>query len=266
MRTIPIAILTIACLALVACNQWATIKNNTPVVQDSISKEPEDSFVAVPGMPGYVYRNAGKVDPVDLDTNFVDTFGVNDQQFRVVYTYADSVLKGNTKLEKLAGDRWLGLFAMDFGWHSGYDRTKDVNGDGYPDFLESWHYGWHPHFYIPSQKTFDTASNFELFDWELLDTVQNIYCQNWNIMGKQAESMLYTFHGVKPVVLYTVDFDKESDGSGYATLKTLYLYKTVPGYKDSSVLISTTPMAKDETEFDYDTYWRKNYKELLGLK
>lgn len=265
MRIIPIAVFTIACLAVLGCNQHTTVKNNTvAAVVDSVAAGTANITVPVPGMPGYVYYESGKIYPVGQQS-FVDTFSIDGQQFKLTYTYNDSALDNNTKLEQHVNDKWQPLLMFDYGWHSGYSRNKDVNGDGYPDFVDEWHYGSNAHFYLPAKKTFDTAVSFELFDWELIDTAHNIYCQNKNIKGHQDESILYTFKGVDPVILYTVDFDKDEPVMN-AILKAVNLYKNIPGFKDSSVLISTTPLDTEVTDFDYDTYWRKNYKELLGLK
>ena len=265
MRIKPIAISIIACLVVAACNQHPAVKNNNTgaVVADGVAKELADTPVAVPGMPGYVYNEYGHVYPVGQQ-NFVDAFGIDGQQFKLTYTYNNSILNNNTKLEQQTDGKWKPLLMFDYGWHSGYSR-KDVNGDGYPDFVDEWHYGSNAHFYLPAKKTFDTAVSFELFDWELIDTARNIYCQNKNIKGHQDESILYTFKGVDPIILYTVNFEKDEPVMN-ALLKAINLYKNVPRFKDSTVLISSTPLNEDKTEFDYDTYWRKNYKELLGFK
>lgn len=264
MRIILIAIFIITGLAVSSCNQHTTIKSNPAVVLDSTAVKPNDTTASVPGMPGYIYKK-GEIYPVGQQS-FIDTFGIDGQHFRFMYTFNEDKFEDNAKLEQLLGDKWQPLFMMDYlSGRSNYSRSKDVNGDGYPDFLDNWRYGSHAYFYKPAQKTFDTAISLELLEWELLDTVHNIYCQNHNIVGHQEESILYTFDGLKQVILYTVDFDKDDESSD-AVLKALNLYKSVPGYKDSSVLVSKVPLPKDETEFDYDTYWRKNYKELLGLK
>jgi len=260
-----VVIFILACTAVLACNQHTTAENNTSAAKDSIEHEPGDTSAAVPGMPGYIYLQIQEGLPV-REQNFIDTFSVNGQRFRFVYTYSEDDYNNNAKLQQLYGDTWRQLFALDYlSGRSTYSRSEDVNGDGYPDFQDYWRYGSRTYLYKPAENTFDTAISVELYDWQLLDTARNIYCQNRNIVGHQEESILYTFDGIKQVILYTVDFDKEDDGSP-ATLKALNLYKTVPGFKDSSILVSKTPLDKELTDFDYVPYWRKSYKKLLGLK
>jgi len=227
----------------------------------------KDSIATVPGMPGYRYFDSTMSHNDTI--NYVDTFSVDGRQFRVVYSYDDSTDNtDNTKLEQLSGSEWQHMLTFFTSMHSGYTRTSDVNGDGYPDFLERWHYGSNAHFYLPAKKTFGTAVSFELMDWQLIDTARNIYCQNFNIKGHQEKSMLYTFDGVKPVILYTMEFEDDTAAGNPHVYKSMSLYKTVPGYKDSSILVNTTQIKpEDETdEFEYDDYWRRNYKELLGIK
>lgn len=247
-------------LFILSCTQPAKNVNST-------AKDSTSALSTVPGMPGYVYFDS-TMSPRDT-INYIDTFSLNGQRFRILHNYTDTTIDTEyDRLEQLTGNGWQHLLLFSNGRFNGCDHTKDVNGDGYIDFLEDWRHGSYAHFYLPDKKTFDTAVSFDLLDWKLIDTARNIYCQNENIKGRQGESTLYTFEGVKPVILYTMEFEMDTAAENPHVYKSMSLYKNIPNFKDSAILVNTTQIKPDDEtdEFEYDEYWRKNYKQLLGIK
>jgi len=187
---------------------------------------------------------------------YVDTFSVNNCRFRIIHH--DTLFDGI--VEKYNDGKWLENITFEnLGNHNDYDRTRDVNSDGYNDVILLWKWDTEIFLFNNYSNRFDSVSIRLPDEWELIDTTQKIFCNYWeHEKVSESYSDLYTFKGNKLQTLFHLKFigDKEDE-----EIKKIVLFKIVNGNK----IKLKESLFKDD-DFDYVEYWLKNYKKLLGYK
>lgn len=187
---------------------------------------------------------------------YVDTFSVNNCRFRIVHhdTLYDGII------EKYNEGRWIENITFEsLGNHNDYDRTRDVNGDGYNDIILSWKWDTQVFLFNSHFNHFEDDSLWLPDEWEMIDSTRKIFCNYWeHEKVSESHSELYTFKGNKLQVLFHLEFISDSDDE---EIKKLVLFKVVNGNK---IKVKESPFKEDD--FDYVSYWEKNYKRLLDYK
>ena len=144
----------------------------------------------------YIDTTFGIADVYDVS---IDTFSIDNVHFRMVHEKERGNGVDNITIEKNIGGLWIRcLKSFDIGNHNGYD-FKDINGDGYDDFVYYWKWYGEVYFFDPELDNFiDVSTVTTASDWELIDSANNIFCDLEQ--GKQDEpiySTLYTyFNGI----------------------------------------------------------------------
>ncbi len=238
-------------------------KTPIPVKQDNAAKATsakvlsyKDSGISQTGSQGYI-----------------DTFTVAGNNFHLIHH--DTLFDG--LIEKKINNNWIKCFDIELGNHNGYS-LKDVNLDGYTDFLHDWKRYSEVYFFDPLKQNFsDTPLAAIAFEYTLIDTSRKIFCdfQEGKGMCGQISSLLYTFHGFAKYYLYNLelyncDTTLNTDKQVYFDFVTkLILSKCLSGDADSLKRIGETVLRKpmdiwSDSSFDYKKYWTKRYKKLLG--
>lgn len=193
---------------------------------------------------------------------YKDTFSVAGASFRLIHN--DTTFDG--MLEKFENGDWVVQWiAQVLGNHNDYDRTYDLNGDGYKDFIFYWKWFGEVHLFDPSKKTFSDTVNCQIErNWWLLDSARNIFYEviQGKLMSGTVESNLFTFNKFKRIDLLSLDLNYDRDADDDIITGGML--------KDTANHIITRdvkPTKKtDVTEFDYYTFWKKQYKYLSALR
>lgn len=204
-------------------------------------------FYRYDSSPGCLSKN--------FDSGYVDTFSIGKNKFRI--KAADS---NYCVVEKFDGTKWRKNFSFELSPY-GYDKTKDVNADGYDDFINNFEWSGDVYFFDPEQKKFLDKSGLSIAqDWKLLDTAKKIFCAfSEGNLTKPAISQLYTFKNFKIVYLYSLEIIFNQDNN--YTIEKEILYKG-----DKTNIVSEISPAQEISvnDFDYKKFWRRRYKKLLG--
>jgi hypothetical protein len=195
------------------------------------------------------------------ERGYIDTFSIMNRRFRVIHnenlydgvveTYKNKQWVNNFQFESLAG-------------HEGYDRTKDVNFDGFKDLI--WTMEWDTKVFLfnPKLKKFADTSFFHPHKWQLVDENKKIFCDFWeHWYFTENHSKLYTFEDNKLVVLYYLEFfstDPKGELEDRSKLvEKVVLYKVINDKK----AIKIKEIIVDSEVFNYLVFWTSHYEELL---
>jgi hypothetical protein len=206
---------------------------------------------------------------------YIDTFIEDGIQFRIVHIKNERRYINTATLERLANGKWIKKLEFEPLNHEGpFDRSRDINGDGFNDITHELRFTSEVYFFDPGKKDFIDSSTAEINNGIfLIDTVRNIYCdfQEYKGICGQISSSLYTFRGFRLYKLFELEFSNCDEGKEDSVTK-LVLKKCINGSSESlqkvKETILKTPLDAynvDET-FDYKTYWEKTYKNLLGYQ
>lgn len=187
---------------------------------------------------------------------YLDTFSIMGNQFRIVHN--DTAYDGSVETYK--NGKWsINLLFENLGNHNKYDRTKDVNLDGYKDLI--WFKKWETEIYLfnPKLKCFEDSSFVHPKIWKVIDEDKKIFCDFWeHWYVEESYSELYTFKDGKLKVLFHLKYI--SDEPKGTKIKKVILYKISDSAKDSKV----KEIDVNAEEFDYLSFWKSNYRQLLS--
>ena len=211
---------------------------------------------------------------------YIDTFSVFDSHFRLVHhdTLYDGIV------EKNINGAWVRCFEVDnMGNYNDYS-LKDVDGDGYKDFVKDNKWDSEVYFFDPVIDNFINLSTAHISqDWVILDSTEMVFCdfQEGKEMKGQIYSTLYEFRGFYRKELYQVELDnnKNEDVIGGLILKKCNRIMDYCAGMDCYVKsltvvkkikldkpIDLTKDYRDSGYFDYKSFWKTRYKKLLELK
>ncbi|MDI9312193.1 MAG: hypothetical protein QM535_18405 [Limnohabitans sp.] len=193
-----------------------------------------------------------------LDTlivNTKDTFTYNHRTFRIL-KHSQSK---DVEIQYWENNKWKDNIQVHV--YDQFETDFDVNKDGYKDIFSQAQGFNYVNFYIPSKRLF--SEQFQLFadDEIVVDSVRKIYanyreayhaCNNYS-------SQLFDYKNSTPHYYYLLTGETECE---MGNIKTIKLYKH-DNINDSLILLSSFK-SKDTSNLDYEKYWKKNYKRLMG--
>jgi hypothetical protein len=250
MKAKPMPLSLIFCMLMIfSCTEKRKSVNDIVVVDDT-------TFISVDELPFWKegMEHSG-------NKGYIDTFSVNNNRFRIIHhdTLYDGII------EKNISGKWQEIFNYErLGTHNDDYKRVDVNGDKYKDIVFECKWDSRAFLFDPEKNSFDTSLVVLENAWQLIDTANNIYCDNENI-NREVQSELYTFKGKRKVILYRLEFTRqtiEKENDYFVTKRSLF--KIGNSSKDK-ILISSEPMHElvIDYDFDYVSYWKKIYKKLL---
>jgi hypothetical protein len=194
---------------------------------------------------------------------YIDTFSVLNSRFRIIHN--ENLFDGTVETYK--SKQWITNFQFEsLAGHEGYDRTKDVNFDGYIDLI--WTTRWDTQVFLfnPKLKKFTDTSFFHPREWTLIDIKEKIFCDSWeHWYFTENHSKLYTFEGNKLVELYHLEF-LSSDSKGELEDRSKLVEKVVLcKVINDKKAIKIKEIIVDSDVFNYLDFWKSHYKELLKL-
>lgn len=186
---------------------------------------------------------------------YMDTFAIGKTGFRIIH----AAYKSSLIVEKEDNSNWIVQYdAGDFEYSENFDRTKDLNRDGYKDLIfESRRFG-SVYFFDAARKTFSDTPNCDIvtMDW-LIDTARNWYAEVYP--KKPVVSNLFTFKDLGRVDLLRMEFDTDNG---------LNLLNCLLFNANSNQTIKKLNLTgnADVWSFNYDSCWKKQFKYLHGFK
>jgi hypothetical protein len=214
----------------------------------------------------------GKLDSFETDVPafYIDTFSLNNQKFRLIYKMLDS--NNDATLEIFTNGQWFRRIEFyKFNGSGEITHNIDVNNDGFIDILRDARFFKQIYLYNPAisnyiDKTCGDLNN----DVYLIDSFHNIYCdfQEYRQHCNTIFSSLYTFKNYRKVDLFKLDLNNCENGD-YSKIKKMVLSKCINGdidaYEELKIIKLQKPLDPDEEKyFDNKSFWKKEYKRLLG--
>ncbi|MGB5025496.1 MAG: hypothetical protein WBO44_09110 [Saprospiraceae bacterium] len=204
----------------------------------------------------YYYQFDSSFDTLsNFDRGYVDTFSISKNKFRIRAASGDCCI-----VEKLKSNKWSKNFSC-YITQYGYDISKDVNGDGYLDFILNWKRMSDVYIFdITTNQFIDTS--FQIVpDWAEIDKSHKLFCNDWELYKiSDIRSELYTFAKGQLKVLYYLNFIGDKDEE---RIKKIILYKAT---KQGAKKIREFKVDINEYDFDYKQFWTLRYKQLMGYR
>ncbi len=229
----------------------ATLKNGRIVVKGTATPTVTDSSLFSYFGPSYLEKTYFEV----LHSKFRFTANVN---FKAINNLEFECCSPYILIEKWENNHWVIARAAVPDLIN--DRKKkpalmDYNHDGYPDIVEYGKFADIVFFYNTKTKNYDTSIEMKI-DPVRVDKDFNIYYNLFKETAGIMVSELYTYTGIVPKTLYYFVISNRDN----APIK---LFKTIN--KEHSVFVKNI-WYKNDTEYNEEHFWKRYYKELLGLK
>jgi hypothetical protein len=190
------------------------------------------------------------------ERGYIDTFSVKENKFRIIHN--DSMYDGIVEMYK--NKKWIKNVVFDnLGNNNAYNRTQDVNLDGFKDII--WLRKWDTEVFLynPKLQRFTNTSFTHPEKWILIDKNKKVFCDFWeHWYAAENHTKLYTFQGLKLISLYRLEYITNERTE--QLIKKVILYKTT----NSGVDLKIKEINVDSDEFDYLNFWTSNYKQLLN--
>lgn len=194
----------------------------------------------------------------NLHSGWINTFETDGQQLRLRF---DTGIKNDFKcyrIEQLQENTWKTRATM-YLCKDEYS-IKDMNNDGYTDFVKHYHERNYIYFYNPQAKMLCDSSWVMPAEYEIINKRNFLHFDFYEAMygNPYPSSQLYTYKGIVPFFYYDlVLIDNDTND-----IKYLNLYRHRNGQYDDTVFVKTVRSGKNIT-LDYKRYWQNNYRQLL---
>ncbi len=193
----------------------------------------------------------------ELANNTSDTFIYESRTFRLQKND-----DGEHLIQYLEKDKWVDNVSLSWIGNP-ISREDDINNDGFKDLSSLYKHEVHVSFYMPDVKLFSKRYIFLTDNFITLDTLNQVYisyAEPYHICNNYV-SELFIYKKGLPDTKYYLEGETDCE-IGNIKLMKLYKYNEE---KDTSILIDSFK-PKDSSVFDYERYWKKQYKKLLGIK
>lgn len=141
----------------------------------------------------------------------------------------------------------------------------DMNDDGFADFTTFYHDYDEIHFFNPARNNFD-AETVDMPNLSaVVDPVRRIYCGYYDAMygNRYPYSVLYKYKGNTPYFYYQLKFITIGEYGENDSVTHINLVRFKNGNYDDTFFVKEIKTGKPGN-FDYEKYWKQNYKKLLG--
>lgn len=198
--------------------------------------------------------------PDALNFNSKDTFTNNHRTFRILkHSQSKKII-----LQYWENNKWNDNIDVEV--RDQFETTFDCNYDGYND-IYSQTQGWNfINYYLPKERLFSKQYIMPGDNELVIDSAKGIYanfrepyhqCNNFNSQLIDYKKTVPTIHFLLSGETFYVDNNCIID-----SIKIVKLYK-YDQHKDSLILLESFK-PKNSKEFEYESFWRKNYKRLMG--
>jgi hypothetical protein len=147
----------------------------------------------------------------------------------------------------------------------GLYEVIDRNGDGFKDFITTYHDYDLIYFFDPKRNRFTDEPLYLPGTWGLLDSSKNIY---WGYYDTQYGelydySIIYKITGNKVYNYYQLKYITPTGHQVRTHVTNISVYRFANGDYQKPVLVKIIS-ANNPGKFDYKKYWKENYQVLLS--
>lgn len=247
-------------LILTSCNQNASLNstnqivgsakaNVVPVVQDSLKNAIDlNNYAGLPFWTVDMPHASGK--------GYIDTFTIGESKLRIVHQNDkfDGIVEVNRN------DKWYKVWQFEnLGNQNDYDRTHDLNRDGYNDLIFQRKWSGDVHFFDVEKEYFSPEVNCVIGeDWHELDSIAGLFYEvNAYNMTRPVTSTLFLIKKKARVDLASLTLTFDSNDENYAVKKAvLHLLNN-----DTTEEIKV-PQNVTVDDFDYEAFWKERQKNI----
>jgi hypothetical protein len=209
----------------------------------------------------YYQYDSSKSDLANYDEGWIDTFSVNGVLFQLL-SNPDTTGR-QLEMQVYKNGIWQHNFDAGYGTF-GIDHKSDINNDGFSDYLcmvidASW-----VNLFDKNYNQFSEAPLYISYDFELIDSTNNIYYQVWMKNKSRSISDLYRFIGNDQYYMYRLKQVNQS--STDSTLKMMRLYRCADGKKKDTLFMKNYKLDIGINAFNYKKFWEELIKNKQGTK
>ncbi|MEX6690370.1 hypothetical protein QTN47_22860 [Danxiaibacter flavus] len=249
-------------LVFISCNQNASVKSTNKIVDStktSVAPAVEDSLQYAIDLNSYAGLPFWTSDMAHAGANgYIDTFTIGENELRIVHQNEE--YDGLVEVNK--NGRWYKVWQFEnLGNHNDYDRTQDLNRDGYNDLIFYWKWSAEVHFFDPSKSCFSPEINCELAEsWERLDSSAGTYYEvREGKLLQPVRSALFKFKNFEKIELANLTLTFDSGDENY------YIKKAALRYANSDQVDEIkVPEKMSVIDFDYKGFWKEKQAHITG--
>jgi hypothetical protein len=238
------SILLILFLLSASCRQI----NSAKTIDKQGNSKHSSSYFSKKPTKYYFQFDTSKGDIENIDNGYVDTFSIRGIQFKL-FSNPDSL--GDLELQVLKNSSWQSNLKIPYGTN-GHSIDTDINQDGNNDFQNSLLRGSQVYLFDTNQMKFHSEPISLAFEWTIIDSLQKLYCNNYEINGI-SETDLFKLDGLTQTFLYNAPITYEI--SANKEIATVRLYKVKNNDFSDTFFISQKKYDLLKSEFDYKKYW-----------
>ncbi len=186
----------------------------------------------------------------NFDKGFIDTFSVNDIKFQL-FSNPDST--GDLELQVLKNGKWQTNLKLPYGIN-GSKANKDVNRDGFNDFVLSLRRGNEVYLYDTLVNEYHKEPIALAFEWCIIDSSKSIYSNNYS-NGDFWNTDLFLLKGFQQTFLYDADINFHIDSM--SEIGYLQVFKVTKNDLAKTTLICNNKINFLHEDFDYCKFWKK---------
>jgi hypothetical protein len=226
------------------------------------TKNSNDKTTTVPSQtyPDTSVKSVQVLLPDTLNVNIKDTFTYSHRTFRIF----KQTQSKDIKIQYWENNKWHNN--VDIEVHDQLEATFDCNYDGYND-IYSQSQGWnYVNYYLPKQRLFSRQFKMPGDNEIIIDTLKRIYanfrepyhmCNYYNSQLIDYNKSVPTIHFLLSGETFYIDENCIID-----SIKIMKLYR-YDEQKDSLIFLESFK-PKNAKKFEYENFWKKNYKRLMG--
>jgi len=204
----------------------------------------------------YFFQFDSSLESMDnFDRGYVDTFSISKNKFRIRAANGECCI-----VEKLKATTWSKNFYYIISQY-GFGISRDVNGDGYFDFISKRNRLSDVYLFDTLAKQFIDTPFTIVPDWVELDKRHKIFCNYWTLYKiSDMRSELYTFDKGEIKTLFYIKF---ITGKNAGIIKKIILYNNTSTRPKKIYELKVNP---NEIDFDYEKFWASRYQQLMGYQ
>ncbi len=191
------------------------------------------------------------------EAGYIDTFTIGENKLRIIHQASkfDGVVEVNKN------GTWCKVLVFDdLANNNDYDRTKDLNRDGYNDLIFQRKWSGDVHFFDPAKGYFSPDVNCEIGeDWHELDSTAAIYYEvNAYNLTRAVISKLFLIKKNARVELADLTLTFDPNDEDYNINKAALHYANSNHTEEIKL-----PQKASVTSFDYKGFWKEKQKSIL---
>jgi hypothetical protein len=242
-------------LVFISCNQNASLTSRNEIadsIRINVLPVAQDSLKNAIDLNSYEELPFWTSDMEHMRANgYIDTFTIGGSKLRI----AHQTEKFDGIVEVNKNGKWFKVWQFEsLGNHNDYERTRDLNRDGYNDLIFYWKWYAEVHFFDPAKGYFPKEVNCRLGEsWDVLDSAAGVFYEiNQGKLLAPVESNLFMIKKNERIDLADLTLTFDSGDENYYVNKAELHFVNSNKIEEIKVQVKTGVI-----DFDYKNFWKE---------